>query len=196
MRVTFAAPRVALDLDPLPSGLDAVILFAPAALWEALGEAQRGEALALAARHPSASRRDVSWRAGPGVSLWWCGPIAYGGDLHRSLLRTITAPLARAGNLFAIDWRTGEERPLRPPRRRPPGGGDDEVGDGGEGGQAPSSSPPTPDVAAAPTSAAPPAAATAAPQRRPGRRASPTAAPTAAPTAGPRQASVAHLTGA
>lgn len=187
--------RMLLDVAPLPSGLAAALLFIPSTTWDALGAGRTDVLLSLAAKWALAHRRPIAWAIGPGGSWWWCGPVAVGGPLHRDLFRALTAPIVRAGGVVAVDFQTGGEIAVAPPRA-PRRAAEEEAEEEEEGAQWGSKSSASGSAPATPPSTAVPAAKTAAPQRERGMSTRPAAAPSAAPTDGQSQASEAQRAGA
>lgn len=104
-----------LDLAPLPSGLDAIVIGLPEASWCAMSLTRRARLRDAAADYSVRTRRDVTWRWERGAQCFWCGPVARGGELHRELYAMLTQR-ARDG-VMAYGWPSLTRTAPWPPAR-------------------------------------------------------------------------------
>lgn len=121
MKLTLAIAgvmRVPIDVAPLPSGVDAILVWMWGDCWRSLPPSMQCRLVRLASEYSERARRDVMWFEVDGGHAW-CGPIAYGGELHIDLWQTLPMRIALSGGIVAIDWRTGAEIAFAPPVTTP-----------------------------------------------------------------------------
>ena len=120
--------RVVIDVEPLPSRLDAVVFWITRRAWEFCTTRKQNALLNLADTiAPKPSKRDDSrivipcvkrgwWQTDAGDG--WYGPVPRGGPYHRALMDALVSragvvhPIVARRGIIALDWRTGEEHGL------------------------------------------------------------------------------------
>lgn len=105
----------AIDVAPLPSGVDAILLMLYESQWGCLSIVRRQRLRSMAEDYSAHVRRDVTWRRTLG--LFWCGPIARGGALHRALYDAL--PKRTRSKIIAWDMATLRSTYAWPPTQEP-----------------------------------------------------------------------------